>query len=129
MNNIIGQIDKGVSTRYSISNFCKHMPFVSQIEPKTICDALKDENWVVAIHDELNQFTRNDVWFLVPNHVYKLKKTLYGLKQALGQWYERLNNFLLSHSNERGKIDKTLFIKKSKSAIILVQIYVDDIIF
>jgi len=44
-------------------------------------------------------------------------------------WYERLNNFLLSHSYERAKIDKTLFIKKSKSTIILVQIYVDDIIF
>ena len=43
--------------------------------------------------------------------------------------YERLGNFLLSHSYEREKIDKTLFIKKSKSAIILIQIYVDDIIF
>jgi len=58
-----------------------------------------------------------------------MKKALYGLKQALRQWYERLNNFLLSHGYERGKIDKTLFIKKSKSTIILVQIYVDDIIF
>jgi len=208
------------------------MPFVSKIELKTICDALKDENWVVAMHNELNQFTRNDVWFLVPksncmnvietkwvfinkmdesgvitknktrlvakgynqeegidydetfapmaileverlllafacmsgfklfhmdvksaflngfiseevyvsqplgyedhkhpDHVYKLEKALYGLKQAPKKWYERLNNFLLSHGYDRGKIDKTLFIKKSKSAIILVQIYVDDIIF
>jgi len=54
---------------------------------------------------------------------------LYSLKQALWQWYERLSNFLLSHDYERGKIDKTLFIKKSNSAIILIQIYVDDIIF
>ena len=45
-----------------------------------------------------------------PNHVYKLKKALYGLKQAPRQWYERLNNFLLSHDYERGKIGKTLFI-------------------
>jgi len=37
------------------------MTFVSQIEPKSIGDALKDENWVVAMHDELSQFTRNDV--------------------------------------------------------------------
>ena len=60
-----------------------------------------------------------------PNHVFKLKKALYGLKQAPRQWYERLSNFLLS----RGMVDKTLFIKKSNSEIILVQIYVDDIIF
>jgi len=64
-----------------------------------------------------------------PEHVYKLKKALYGLKQAPRQWYERLSNFLLSHDYERGKVDKTLFIKKADFDIILVQIYVDDIIF
>ena len=64
-----------------------------------------------------------------PNHVFKLKKELYGLKQAPRQWYERLSNFLLSHGYERGMIDKTPFIKKSNFEIILVQIYVDDIIF
>jgi len=52
---------------------------------------------------------------------------MYGLKQALRQWYERLSNFLLSHDYERGQVDKTLFIKKSNYAIILVQIYVDEI--
>jgi len=66
---------------------------------------------------------------LHPNHVFKLKKPLYGLKQASRKWYERISSFLLSHQYERGKIDKTLFIKKSDSTIILVQIYVDDIIF
>jgi len=66
---------------------------------------------------------------LSPNHVYKLKKVLYGLKQARKQWYERLSSFLLSHHYERGNIDKTLFIKEYNSTIILVQIYVDDIIF
>jgi len=64
-----------------------------------------------------------------PNHVFKLKEALYGLKQAPRQWYERLSSFLLSHSYERGKTDKTLFIKKACSDIILVQVYVDDIIF
>jgi len=54
---------------------------------------------------------------------------MYGLKQAPRQWYERLSNFLLSNGYEKGMIDKTLFIKKSNSEIILVQIYVDDIIF
>ena len=62
-------------------------------------------------------------------HVFKLKKALYGLKQTPQQWYERFNNFLLFHGYERGKIDKTLFIKKSIYDIILVQVYFDDIIF
>ena len=64
-----------------------------------------------------------------PNHVFKLKKALYHLKQAPRQWYERLSSFLLSHSYERGKTDKTLFIKKTCFDIILVQVYIDDIIF
>jgi len=62
-------------------------------------------------------------------HLFKLKKALYGLKRASWQWYERLSNFLPSQGYERGKIDKTLLIKKTCNDIILVQIYVDDIIF
>jgi len=64
-----------------------------------------------------------------PNHVFKLEKALYGLKKAPRQWYERLSNFLLSQGYERGKTDKTLLIKKASNDIILVQVYVDDIIF
>ena len=67
--------------------------------------------------------------YMHPNHVFKLKKVLYGLKQAPRQCYERLSSFLLSHSYERGKTDKTLFIKKACSDIILVQVYIDDNIF
>jgi len=54
---------------------------------------------------------------------------LYGLKQTPRQWYERLGNFLLSNGYEKRMIDKILFIKKSNSEIIFVQIYVDDMIF
>ena len=49
-----------------------------------------------------------------PNHVYKLKKALYGLKQAPRSWYERLCNFITRQSFVRGRVDKTLFIKKIK---------------
>ena len=66
VENIIGQIKECVSTRSSISNFCRHTAFVSQIEPKSINEALKDEKWVEAMHGELNQFARKEVWFLVP---------------------------------------------------------------
>ncbi|KAJ9557089.1 hypothetical protein OSB04_011703 [Centaurea solstitialis] len=63
------------------------------------------------------------------DHVYKLNKALYGLKQAHGAWYDTLSTFLLSKGFERGKIDSTLFLKKYPKHILLVQIYVDDIIF
>ena len=42
------------------------MAFVSQTEPKIVVDALEDNNWITAIHEELNQFVRNEVWTLVP---------------------------------------------------------------
>nr|GFA79738.1 hypothetical protein [Tanacetum cinerariifolium] len=66
---------------------------------------------------------------LFPNKVYKVDKALYGLHQALRAWYETLSTFLLQNGYKRGKIDKTLFIKKDKDHIMLVQVYVDDIIF
>src|SRR5688572_9005145 len=64
-----------------------------------------------------------------PNHVYKLNKALYGLKQALRAWYERLSKFLLNNNFKRGKIDKTLILKLKGTNILVVQIYVDDILF
>ncbi|GJX77964.1 retrovirus-related pol polyprotein from transposon TNT 1-94 [Tanacetum coccineum] len=64
-----------------------------------------------------------------PDHVYKLKKALYGLKQAPKAWYDRLKAFLIKHEYKIGMVDNTLFTKKKSSNIIIVQIYVDDIIF
>ncbi|GJY67374.1 putative ribonuclease H-like domain-containing protein [Tanacetum coccineum] len=64
-----------------------------------------------------------------PNRVYKVKKALYGLHQAPRAWYETLSTYLLDNGFQRGKIDKTLFIKRHKGDILLVQVYVDDIIF
>nr|GFA49815.1 retrovirus-related Pol polyprotein from transposon TNT 1-94 [Tanacetum cinerariifolium] len=64
-----------------------------------------------------------------PNNVYRLKKSLYGLKQAPRVWYDELSKFLLSKGFTKGSIDPTLFITKHRGDILLVQIYVDDIIF
>nr|GEU84292.1 putative ribonuclease H-like domain-containing protein [Tanacetum cinerariifolium] len=64
-----------------------------------------------------------------PNKVYKVVKVLYGLHQAPRAWYETLANYLLENGFQRGKIDQTLFIKRHKGDILLVQIYVNDIIF
>ncbi|GJZ16138.1 putative ribonuclease H-like domain-containing protein [Tanacetum coccineum] len=64
-----------------------------------------------------------------PNRVYKVEKALYGLHQARRAWYETLSTYLLENEFQRGKIDKTLFIRRHKGDILLVQVYVDDIIF
>ncbi|KAH9687354.1 Integrase catalytic domain-containing protein [Citrus sinensis] len=64
-----------------------------------------------------------------PDHVYRLSKALYGLKQAPRAWYDRLKNFLLDNDFSMGKMDTTLFVKHKNQDILIVQIYVDDIIF
>src|SRR5437667_10293799 len=64
-----------------------------------------------------------------PHHVYRLDKALYGLKQAPRAWYDTLSKFLIENKFTRGIIDKTLFYRKHANDLILVQIYVDDIIF
>ena len=64
-----------------------------------------------------------------PNHVYRLSMTLYGLKQALRAWYERLRDFLIKKGFTNGKVDTTLFTKKLDGEIFICQVYVDDIIF
>ncbi|GJX72846.1 putative ribonuclease H-like domain-containing protein [Tanacetum coccineum] len=159
--------------------------FLSQEEPKTISQALKDKSWVEAMQEELLQFKQEEgidydevfapvarieairlflafasymgslvyqmdvksdflygtieeevyvhqppgfVDLAHPNKVYKVVKALYGLHQAPRAWYETLS-FLLENGFRKGTIDKTLFIKKNKSDIMLVQVYMDDIIF
>ncbi|GJW31098.1 putative ribonuclease H-like domain-containing protein [Tanacetum coccineum] len=86
----------------------------------------------------LNGILREEVYVSQPdgfvdqdnlNHVYKLKKALYGLKQAPRAWYDLLSNFLLTQDFSKGTVDPTLFIRRQGNDILLVQIYVDDIIF
>ena len=229
---IIGDKSAGIKTRKAQANICAYAAFIAQEEPKNVQEALQDENWIMAMQEELNQFERCDVWELVdppedasivgtkwvfknkvdefgtitrnkarlvaqgynqqegidfdqtyapvarlesirmllsfacykkfklhqmdvksaflngylkeevyvkqppgfedekyPNRVYKLKKALYGLRQAPRSWYERLSEFLIKNGFIRGKIDPTLFTIFKGQDILVVQIYVDDIIF
>jgi len=64
-----------------------------------------------------------------PNRVYKLQKALYGLKQTPRAWYDRLKKFLLSKGFKMGSVDKTLFLLTHGKDLLIVQVYVDDIIF
>ncbi|GJV54166.1 hypothetical protein Tco_1449907 [Tanacetum coccineum] len=64
-----------------------------------------------------------------PHKVYKVVKAMYGLHQAPRAWYGTLSKYLLDNGFQRGTIDQTLFIRKHKGEFLLVQVYVDDIIF
>jgi hypothetical protein len=66
VNSILGAIHKGVTTRSRVAHFCEHYSFVSSIEPYRVEDALRDLDWVLAMQEELNNFTRNKVCHLVP---------------------------------------------------------------
>ncbi|CAL9021631.1 unnamed protein product [Prunus brigantina] len=230
--NIIGKLHDKMRTRSQDVEEISYLCYVSQIEPKNVKEAIVDNDWILAIQEELNQFERNDVWYLVPrpkdanvigtkwifrnktdekgkvirnkarlvaqgytqvegldfdetfapvarlesvrlllaiachlriklyqmdvksaflngvlqeevyveqpagfkdhfypDHVYRLKKALYGLKQAPRTWYERLSSYLLQNGYTRGAIDKTLFVKRVKSDLVVAQVYVDDIVF
>jgi hypothetical protein len=61
VNAILGDIHKGVTTRSCVAHFCEHYYFVSSIEPYRVEDALRDSDWVLAMQEELNNFTRNEV--------------------------------------------------------------------
>ncbi|GJW22186.1 putative ribonuclease H-like domain-containing protein [Tanacetum coccineum] len=142
--------DEGAEADYN--NLEIKMPVIGT---KKVTQALDDESWVEAMQEELLQFKLLNVWTLVdlphgkkaieeevyvsqppgfvdpefPNKVYKVEKALYGLHQAPRAWYETLLTYLLENGFRRGTMDKTLFIKKIKNDILLVQVYVDDIIF
>jgi hypothetical protein len=66
VDQILGDIGKGVTTRSRLAMFCEHYTFVSSIEPFRVEEALQDPDWVLAMQEELNNFKRNEVWSLVP---------------------------------------------------------------
>ncbi|GKC98154.1 retrovirus-related pol polyprotein from transposon TNT 1-94 [Tanacetum coccineum] len=86
------------------------------------------------LNGELNEvvYVSQPEGFVDPEHstyVYQLKKALYGLKQAPCAWYDKLSKYLISTGFTKGVVDPTLFTRKTDKHILLVQIYVDDIIF
>ena len=88
MDSIIGDISRGVQTRSRLASFCEHFSFVSSIEPKKINEALEDVDWINAMHEELNNFTRNQVWELVerPKDHNVIGKKVGLSQQARSRW-------------------------------------------
>ncbi|GKE24768.1 hypothetical protein Tco_1436280, partial [Tanacetum coccineum] len=105
LDNIIGELKRPVSIRLQLHEhalFCYYDVFLSSVKPKTYKDALTQSCWIEAMQEELNEFERLEVWELVPRPDKEFSK---------------------------GTVDPTLFISRQGKDILLVQIYVDDIIF
>ncbi|GJS96491.1 copia protein [Tanacetum coccineum] len=147
---MIGNPSRPVSTRKQLKTdamWCYFDTFLTFVEPKNFKQAILEPSWIDAMQEEIHEFERLQVWELVscpdkvmliklkwifkdnPSHVYKLKKALYGLKQAPRAWYDMLSSFLISQHFSKGAVDPTLFTRKAGNYLLLVQIYVDDIIF
>ncbi|GJZ10456.1 retrovirus-related pol polyprotein from transposon TNT 1-94 [Tanacetum coccineum] len=156
LDNIIGELERPISTRlqlYEQALFCYYDAFLTSVKLDELGVARLDAiriflayaahmNMIVYQRDVktafLNGILCEEVYVSQPdgfvdqdnlNHVYKLKKALYGLKQAPRAWYNLLSKFLLSQEFSKRTVDPTLFIRRQGKDILLVQIYVDDIIF
>ena len=66
MENVVGSLRKGVSTRRKLANYYEHHAFVSCVEPQKVYEALEDSDWLNAMYEELNNFEYNKVWRLAP---------------------------------------------------------------
>jgi hypothetical protein len=76
VDNILDDIEKGVTTRSRVANFCEHYSFVSSFETFKVEDVLRDPDWVVAMQEELNNFKRNEVW----SSIERPKQNVVGIK-------------------------------------------------
>ncbi|GJW08211.1 retrovirus-related pol polyprotein from transposon TNT 1-94, partial [Tanacetum coccineum] len=149
LDNVIGNHSRPVSTRHQLQNesmFCYFDAFLSFVEPKNYKEALQESFWIKAMQEELNEFEQLEIAFLNgilceevyvnqpdgfvdqdnPNHVYKLKKALYRLKQVPQAWYDFLSSFLLSQKFSKGTVDPTLFTLKEGKDISLYEMKSSD---
>nr|GEV49245.1 hypothetical protein [Tanacetum cinerariifolium] len=156
LEQVRGNPSRPVQTRRQLATdpeMCMYALTVSTTKLKNNKKAMANSAWIEAMQDELHQFDRlqmdvktaflngplkEEVYvaqpdgFVDPDHpekVYRLGKALYGLKQAPRAWYDELLKFLTSKGFTKGTIDPTLFTIRCGEDILLVQIYVDDIIF
>ncbi|GKA52825.1 retrovirus-related pol polyprotein from transposon TNT 1-94 [Tanacetum coccineum] len=143
IDNVIYNPSRPISTRHQLQNealFCNFDAFLSSVDPKSYKEALTESCKIEAMQEEINEFERLKIGFLNgilseevyvgqldgfvdpknPNHVYKLKKALYGLKHTPRAWYDLLSSFLLSQMFSKGTIDPTLFIKRECTYILLM---------
>nr|GEZ61444.1 uncharacterized mitochondrial protein AtMg00810-like [Tanacetum cinerariifolium] len=156
LEQVRGNPSRPLQTRQQLATdleMCMYALTVSTAEPKNIKEAMADSGWIEAMQDKFHQFDRLQMYVKMaflngplkeevyvaqpdgfvdldhPEKVYRLRKALYGSKQAPRAWYDELLVFLTSKVFTKGTIDPTLFTIRYEEDILLVQIYVDDIIF
>ncbi|GJV66709.1 retrovirus-related pol polyprotein from transposon TNT 1-94 [Tanacetum coccineum] len=139
--NVIGDSSRSVSTRKQLHNdamWCYFDAFLTSVEPNNFKQAMTEPSWIDGMQDEGIDFEESFApvariesirIFDNPSHVYKLKKALYGPKQASRAWYNMLSSIRISQQFSKGTVDPTLFTRQAGNDLLLVQIYVDDIIF
>ncbi|GKE63973.1 retrovirus-related pol polyprotein from transposon TNT 1-94, partial [Tanacetum coccineum] len=128
--------DEGIDFEESFAPVARIKPiriFIANAASKNIIIYQMDVK-TAFLNGELNEevYVSQPEGFVDPDHpihVYRLKKAMYGLKQAPRAWYDTLSGFLLDNKFSKGAVDPTLFTRKTGKHILLVQIYVDDIIF
>nr|GEU69291.1 hypothetical protein [Tanacetum cinerariifolium] len=139
LNQVIGDLHSATQTRQMSKNLEEHGFVSTTLKQRTSHKDL--QNYLFACflsQEEPKKNIKEEVYVCqplrfedpdFPDRVYKVEKALYGLHQASRAWYETLSTYLLDNRFHRGKIYMTLFIKRHKGDILLVQVYVDDIIF
>jgi hypothetical protein len=121
-NDVFSPVVKHSSIRTFFSIVAAHDLELEQLDVKT-----------AFLHGELEEeiYMDQSDGFIVPgkeNYVYKLKRSLYGLKQSPRQWYKRFDSFILSHGFKRSKYDSCVYIKHVNGSPIYLLLYVDDML-
>ncbi|GJT79206.1 retrovirus-related pol polyprotein from transposon TNT 1-94 [Tanacetum coccineum] len=141
--NIIGDPSRSVSTRKQLQTdamWCYFDAFLTSVEPKNFKQAMTEPSWINAMQEEIHEFKRLQVWELVPcldkvmliklKWIYKVKTDEFGgVLKNKARLVAQGFNFLISQHFSKGVVDPTLFTRKAENDLLLVQIYVDDIIF
>jgi hypothetical protein len=134
-------VAKGYAQTYGIDYEETYSPIVEMTNVRTIIAMVVAKGWSLHQMDVKNPFFHGDLQEEVymeqppgyvdqthPNLVYRLKKVLYDLKQALKAWSDKRGQYLVTSGFQTSNADISLYVKKTDHGIVVIVIYVDDLI-